>query len=526
MMRRRLAALFGGLTMAAIMVAAAIALAPPAQAALGLGMSEKADPQPWTTNGIVYDQALSEDGGTLYIGGRFNSVREKPPGLPGKTLAVNNVAAIDVETGAPVSTWKPAVTSNDGIAPVVRALAVRDGRVYIGGQFNAVVGQARRNLAAVDAGTGAVDAFAPTVGDSTSTVHTLAATGSRLYLGGKFASVDGTSRGNLAALDLPSGVLSTAWRARANELVRELEFSRSDDGTIFAVGRFDSVSSGNSGAIARQSVARFDAATGAVSPWAIPAGTIENPMTCWDATVTPTRLFAGCGLTPNFAAAFRLDNGDHGDPVWRTKFTGNVQTTAMSPDGSWLIVGGHFGLNRLDPPECDGRLKGLAALRLGDGSIDCSWIPTLDQKTRPSYDGAWTILSADQRVWMGGGFVGVSGEPRPNLARFTYDPDRVLASDATEPMVTRPRPAPGDEIRDRILTIRATVRDETDDLGSPDIDLYVDGAPKSFAYDQETDRLSGTTGRLPYGRHTVRVVAGDAAGNVATRDWSFRVVRR
>src|SRR4028118_1530050 len=100
-MTTRLMVLPAGLVMAALMAVAAIALAPPAHAAaLGLGMKETPD-DTWMTNGTVYAHALSEDGKTLYIGGRFNSVREKPLGTAGKTLSVNNVAAIDVATGAP-----------------------------------------------------------------------------------------------------------------------------------------------------------------------------------------------------------------------------------------------------------------------------------------------------------------------------------------------------------------------------------------------------------------------------------------
>ncbi len=149
-MQRRLATFSAGLAMAAMMVALAIALAPPAHAALGL---RETPDRTWTTNGIVYDQALSEDGRTLYIGGKFTQVRP-PAGTAGQALAVNRVAAIDVATGAPVSAFRPAVTTNDGTAPVVRALAAKNGRVYIGGSFTTVGGQARRNLAAVEPGHG------------------------------------------------------------------------------------------------------------------------------------------------------------------------------------------------------------------------------------------------------------------------------------------------------------------------------------------------------------------------------------
>jgi len=410
-----------------LIVASAVAVASPAHAALGL--RDTADAEPWTTNGIVYDQALSEDGRTLYIGGKFTQVRP-PAGTAGQTLAVGRVAAIDVDTGAPIRTWNPNVTSNDGTAPIVRSLAVKNGRVYIGGEFTTVGGQARRNLAAVSPATGAVDAnFSATVGTNTSTVHTLAADASRVYVGGVFGSVNGASRGNLAAVNPASGALDTAWKPRTNKIVRELEFGpNGDGGTVFAVGGFNSVTGSDGQQAARQSVARFDAATGNVHPWAIPAGQVptdsgrNNNMTCWDETVTQTRLFVGCGLGPNYSAAFRLDNGNTGDRQWLTGWGGNPQASAMSPDGSRLIVGGHFGINPIKQQVCGEPLGGLVALEPLTGRVDCTtgWVPYLDQNKDPSYNGAWTILSTPQHVWVGGGFVGVDGQPRTNLARFTY----------------------------------------------------------------------------------------------------------
>ena len=425
---KRLTTLSAGLAMAVLM--AIVALAPPAHAALGL--RDTADAAPWTTNGIVYASALSEDGQTLYIGGKFTQVRP-PAGAAGQALSVGRVAAIDVDTGAPIRTWNPNVTSNDGTAPVVRSLAVRGGRVYVGGQFTTVGGQAHRNLAAVDATTGAVaGSFAPTVGDSTSTVFALAADSSRLYVGGQFASVNGTGRANLVALNPSTGATDNAWRARANRVVRALAFGPNDDGTLFVVGGFNSISypGDPSSPYARQSVARLDAATGNVHPWAIPAGQVQtdsgrnNNMTCWAETVTQSRIFVDCGLGPNFTAAYRLDNGNSGDRIWSRGFGGNPQASAMSPDGTRLIVGGHFGINPIKQQVCGEPLGGLVALDPANGAIDCSsnWVPHLDQNRDPSYDGAWSVLSTDEHVWVGGGFVGVSGEPRTNLARFTYDP--------------------------------------------------------------------------------------------------------
>ena len=98
-------------------------------------------------------------------------------------------------------------------------------------------------------------------------------------------------------------------------------------------------------------------------------------------------------------------------------------------------------------------------------------------------------------------------------------------SDGTAPTINALRPTPGSSTRVRTAPIRAAVRDAASELAASDIRLRVTGARKSFAYDPDTGRLSRTTSRLSYGRHSVRVVAEDGAGNATARAWSLRVVR-
>ncbi len=97
--------------------------------------------------------------------------------------------------------------------------------------------------------------------------------------------------------------------------------------------------------------------------------------------------------------------------------------------------------------------------------------------------------------------------------------------DCVRPTITSLRPAAGSVIRDRTPTIRATVRDDRANLAKRDIKLYMDGQRKTtFSYNRATDRLACTSGKLTYGRHTVRILATDGR-NEMTRSWVFRVVR-
>ena len=121
---------------------------------------------------------------------------------------------------------------------------------------------------------------------------------------------------------------------------------------------------------------------------------------------------------------------------------------------------------------------------------------------------------------------GPGGGVDPTPAARTWTVEAPEPTDGTAPTINALRPAPGSSTRDRTPTVRATVRDAASELAASNIKLRVDGVRKSFAYDSETDRLSRTTGKLSYGRHSVRVVAEDSAGNATTRGaWSFKVVR-
>jgi hypothetical protein len=78
--------------MAAIWVVQAFAVAP---SALALGTTPD---RTWNANGTVFATALSEDGSTLYIGGKFTRVRENPPGIPGPAPA------------SPSAMWQPSMS--------------------------------------------------------------------------------------------------------------------------------------------------------------------------------------------------------------------------------------------------------------------------------------------------------------------------------------------------------------------------------------------------------------------------------
>lgn len=142
---------------------------------------------PGTDNRTV--KALLISGNTLYVGGGFHAIGGE---------ARNAIAAVDVATAA-VSPWYPPPTAW-GVPSEVKALALQDSLLYVGGAFATMSGQPRICLAAVDTLTGFATAWDPGLDGY---VWSLATSGNTLFVGGGFSRAGGLPADGLAAFSLP-----------------------------------------------------------------------------------------------------------------------------------------------------------------------------------------------------------------------------------------------------------------------------------------------------------------------------------
>ena len=150
--------------------------------------------------------------GKLWVGGDFSTATDQ---------ARLGAAAYALDTLA-LDVWNPQVDrSGSGVGQVMVLVPTAD-RVYLGGRFDTVGGTTRANLAAVDAASGALLAWSPGVSGSGQEVSALRLSGSLLYLGGSFTRAGGATRVHLAAVDTTAG-LATAWAPRPNNRVRTLQ---------------------------------------------------------------------------------------------------------------------------------------------------------------------------------------------------------------------------------------------------------------------------------------------------------------
>lgn len=354
------------------------------------------------TGGRVATVAVSADSQTVYLGGYFTAL---------KGQLRSGIGAVSRAAGATLQAWHPALEGAlypGSETPQVSSLVRVGGDVYVGGSFLRVGGVERHGAARVLAG-GAVAGWNPDVSDPADAFVQLG--GGDVFTGGQFVAARGVVRRNLLALD--SRGAPTGWNpdvrhtAPAGANVGALALSK-DGQTVYAGGDFTTV-----GGLTRRSLAGISVATGA--PTAFDAQVAYTPPSFTRVTSLAAhpdgRLFvAGWIGTVQGVARKGLAavDGQTGAPTaWNAgSSTDQINAIALSPDGARLYVAGAFtfiggaGHDR------------LAALDTTTAAIDTEWSPNPDvapERFVLSPDGGTLYVAAQ--------FLDTIGSQSPQLAR-------------------------------------------------------------------------------------------------------------
>ncbi len=198
---------------------------------------------PPAINGTLY-AIVPDTAGGWFIGGIFTRIGN---------LGITNLAHLKPDLSVDTQ-WNAQL-----IGTGVYALALHNGRLYVGGTFTSVRGTKVSGLAGLQAS----DASAVWVPAMSGSVYALKAWENALYIGGKFTSAGGSSRANLAAISLEDTALATAWNPGADQQVNAVEVA---DGLVYVGGQFTTA-----GTKPRNRLAAIDASTGVANTW------IPNP---------------------------------------------------------------------------------------------------------------------------------------------------------------------------------------------------------------------------------------------------------
>jgi len=282
-------------------------------------------------------RTIAQAGGIVWVGGLFDEI-DGPAGT--EVTGAADLAAFDTTTGLPVSgIHLPAVTSSTGAAELFDSSLGPNGNLYLAGRFDAVDGQARNGVAAIDPATGELLPFAPDPGAA----RTILAKAGAIYVAGKTLlsfRPDGTATpGFRPPKVFTDAALRTELAAaqfrdiakRGNTLVAACQCDRLTD----AVGTHDV-----------KAVVELDATTGELLDWS-PAGLgtqtqasgISLVVHDLPGTTVPTIYLAAGGN--DFTAAYDFSTGAQD---WREDTSGSSQAVLWYK--GHLIVGGHFDWTR------------------------------------------------------------------------------------------------------------------------------------------------------------------------------------
>ena len=423
----------------ALALAAALAASPAAAAPTGPPLST------WVPDGEVKAVAIS--GQTAYIGGNFGRVAP----YTGGSVRIDSTSAAAKTPWPDVAGTVYAVAS-DGVggwylggdfaavagvgrqnlahvlangtldlgwtastSGVVRALVVGNGFVFAGGTFSTANGTARDNLAVFETGNGAL--ANPNIGVTGTPDHfctgpgfedrvfSLAFSGSTLFVAGIFDSAHGTTtqaRNGLAAFSVPSGAVTGFDGNMQSGAFLQPVYSIQADGD----GAGDHVYVGgcltkvNGGAANRSGVARLGATTGAVDAGWVPSGCCGSQVDT--IALSGNRLYVA-GFLASFRDTMALNLVDGAvDAAWNPPMHDQThRVTSIFPMGSTVYLGGDFVSD-------DGTRRHLAAVNASTSAFT-SWAP----------DGAGfvrAIGAAGSDVVAGGPFETYGGVPRRDLA--------------------------------------------------------------------------------------------------------------
>ncbi|MBI1798431.1 MAG: T9SS type A sorting domain-containing protein [Candidatus Eisenbacteria bacterium] len=369
-----------------------------------------ADPNLWGANGNVL--GIARAGNTLYIAGSFRSVGENSGGC----------VPIDAATGEPIKPF-PKVA---GFVYVI--VPDGSGGWYIGGEFTGVAGKPRSCLAQIRA-DGTVSDWNPSVTGSPGyinppSVSGMAVWGDRVFVGGSFREIGGQARMNIGCVDRRTGaVLDWNPGTHVDGFVGPLAIH---DSTLFAGGDFDSI-----GGQARSKLAAVDAITGAVKPWqAVLAGGPVLAMLVREDTLYVAGRFGWIsGNFRSFLAALDVHTAQvlpfdaHASGMY-VPYVPVPQIRAMALVGNTLYVAGNF-------TQIGGQSRSsFAAVNVVTGEA-LAWEPdSLGLRYEgfpPPLCNALAVSGAT--IYMGGFFETVAGQSHPFVAAFSRETGKVAAWD-------------------------------------------------------------------------------------------------
>ncbi len=377
----------------------AVVLASALAAPVGAARFDTTSEVSWRLGGYGRANSVVSNAQRVFVGGDFTSIDDPAGG----TVPQARLAAFDAVTGEPDRGFAPTLNGT------VRALALSpDGsRLFVGGEFTAVNGSTARGLVELDPRTGAT---VPGVGQGTQgRVYDMVVVGDVLYAVGYLSRLGTVSVQGAGRIRLATGLADPSWTPSLVDGSAQAVAVHPSSGYVVVGGFFNAVN----GDWSRSKLAMLSGADGStVSAFA--PGRVEE---VFDLAATDDKLYIAHG-----GPGGRADVRDPRTGVLlRTHQTdGDVQAVEVSGDRVYF---GHHG-------------------EVVNG-VSSAWLFAVDRATDDvvsSFDprlwcragvGVWAVHDSGRHLWVGGAITGAAPVDGRGVVRYPVVADQVV--DVTPP---------------------------------------------------------------------------------------------
>ena len=347
---------------------------------------------PWTPLPDSYVFNIAVNYNRIFIVGQFDNVG-------GASHA--GAAAFNLSNGA-LLTWNPQLSrSGQSVYADLNAVLADSTKVYLGGSFDQVAGTTRNNAAIVSASNASLQSWNP---GPNNIVRAMALHGTDLFIGGDFTFCKGAARSYIAKIDSATGLVNTSWNPGSNGYIYAITGSGSN---IYAGGSFSQFAG-----VTRTSLASVNAGTGTATSFDPVIQVNGSQGTVYSlAFDAASILYAGGsfntakGSTRNNLAAFTT-SGSGSLKSWNPNANNIVY--ALAPAGTNIFIGGSFtSLNGATTRNY------LASANNTNGTVT---------SFNPNLNGAVTCLSLGGNIiYAGGQFSTVNGGSTSRSYAAAYD---------------------------------------------------------------------------------------------------------
>lgn len=479
-------------------------------------------------NGVVWSTAVN--GNVAYAVGSFT--RARPSGVPAGgagEVVRNNAMAFEISTGK-ILPWNP----NLNAQALEVEMSPDNSQIIVGGSFTTVGGQPRSKLAIFSASSGALQPFSVSIAGSVQTVYTTATT---LYVGGSFRQAGNQPRGNAAAFNRSTGAL-LPWAPQTDDIVHGI-IASADNSRVVLGGRFQTLN----GSL-QIGIGAVDGVSGASQPWIstpIPQTQMDGPTknTSWvtqmiekDGVIyASANGMGGHWFDGRFAADFWT-----GDLVWLDNCYGASTDVAVMGEVLYSVSHAHDCSSLGEFPETTPQTwrRSLAETIYATGTDQAPpgsnskysgqpvpsllhWYPSINTGSfTGQYQGGWALDNNEDYLVEGGEFTTVNGKAQQGLAVFAK---RSIAPNKVAPVYsTALKPSPLSTSAGNVRVAWPNTWDYDDAVLTYEVlrdnSLTAIGSVEARSVWWKGQALGFTdTGRTPGATHTYRIRVKDASGN-------------